>query len=171
MSFLRLFGVAVCLWYTVIATEHGHLHSPLHTRASADIPDGSFVVDRQRNSNHIRNGAMAKGKIMRKYSKSETAGSYFHDIGQRQMRRLAKRQQGQTGQVQATPEAYYSEYLVPVSIGGQTLMIDMGEWDGISRPGNTLTRTYRHWLRRLLGLQHIPPKRVRCQRPYLIRSD
>jgi len=127
MSFLRLCGVAACLWFTVIANEHGHLHSPLHSRALSGVPDGSFVVERQRNGNHIRNGAMAKGKVMRKYSKSETAGSYFHDIGQKQMRRLAKRQQDQTGEVQATPEEYYSEYLVPISIGGQTLMIDMGK--------------------------------------------
>jgi len=84
-------------------------------------------VERQRNANHIRNGAMAKAKVMRKYSQPEDAGSYFRDIGQRQMQRLAKRQQDQTGEVQATPEEYYSEYLVPVSIGGQTLMIDMGK--------------------------------------------
>ena len=127
MSFLRLCGVASCLSFTVIATDHGHLHSPLHSRASSDRPDGSFVVERQRNANHIRNGAMAKAKVMRKYSQPEDAGSYFRDIGQRQMQRLAKRQQDQTGEVQATPEEYYSEYLVPVSIGGQTLMIDMGK--------------------------------------------
>lgn len=127
MSLLRLFAIAACLGFTVVATDHGHLHAPLHARASTDASDGSFVVERQRNANHIRNGAMAKAKVMRKYSKLETASSYFQEIGQRQMRRLAKRQQGQTGEVQATPEEYYSEYLVPVSIGGQTLMIDMGK--------------------------------------------
>ena len=125
------------------------------------------MVERQRNANHVRNGAMAKAKVMRKYSKSETAGSYFHDIGQIQMGRLAKRQQDQTGEVQATPEEYYSEYLVPISIGGQTLMIDMGKLrtecrDQEDTHSNT-GWTCRHGFCRLLDLQYIPPRRERCQ--------
>jgi len=174
MSLLRLFGVALCLCFTIIATEHGHLHSPLRSCASADAADGSFMVERQRNANHIRNGAMAKGKVMRKYSQSEDAGSYFHDIGQRQMRRLAKRQQDQTGQVQATPEESYSEYLVPISIGGQTLMIDMGK-PHIGCPGrgchSNSNCQCRYRVRRLLDLQHISRKRGRRQQSYPVRSD
>ncbi len=71
----------------------------------------SFKVDRVRRSNHVRNGPAALRKAYNKYgwTMPETV---THATG------------GETGDVPATPKQGDAEFLSPVSIGGQTLMLD-----------------------------------------------
>jgi len=90
----------------------------------------SFTVERHKNPKFVRNGPAAKEQAFSKYGwdvnatpthtfARQTANAGPEATG-------VKKRQGQVGTVQATPEQLYSEYLCPVSIGGQTLMIDFG---------------------------------------------
>lgn len=112
--------MAILLLATASANggKHGERHTHLHKRwpsqqDAKETQEGSFQVERIRNSNHVRNGVAAKNKVFQKFHLKAGGKSG-----------LLPRQA--SGSVTATPERGYVEYLCPVSIGGQTIMVDFG---------------------------------------------
>jgi len=109
----------------------GNSHKALWDQPPVPTDNGeSFKVKRVKNPNYVRNGPAAKEQAFSKYGWDINA-TPTHTLARRtanvgpEATGMRKRQ-GQVGTVQAIPELYYSEYLCPVSIGGQTLMVDFG---------------------------------------------
>lgn len=78
---------------------------------------GSFEVKQVRNPSFKRNGPKELAKAYRKYGK-ELPTDLLKVVS-------AKKSSGNDGTVTTTPsDSYDSEYLTPVTIGGQTLQLD-----------------------------------------------
>ena len=79
----------------------------------------TFSIPAIRNTQYVRNGTAAMLKAYKKYDLKPTqqfSGSFLNEIGASRKR--------QDGSVTASPASEDVEYLVPVSIGGQTLNLD-----------------------------------------------
>jgi aspergillopepsin I len=89
-------------------------------RAEAVHKRSSYSIPAVRNVNYVRNGAAAMKKAYNKYNLKPTgglAGSFLESLPENIVKR-------QDGSAVATPATGDVEYLVPVSIGGETLNLD-----------------------------------------------
>lgn len=100
MQLLSALLLVALLWTAVLAAPARPQHK-----------GRSFKIDRVRRANHVRNGAAALKKAYRKYGWT-VPQTVSHASG------------GESGSVTATPQQGDAEFLSPVSIGGQTLMLD-----------------------------------------------
>lgn len=107
-----------------------HPAQPRWPPTSGRVDGQSSTVKRLKNANFIRNGPAAKNQAFSKYgwdpnaTPTSTLARPTANVGRRSAG--MRKRQGEVGTVQATPQQFYSEYLSPVTIGGQTLMIDFG---------------------------------------------
>lgn len=75
----------------------------------------TFSVTQVKNSNFKKNGTLAASKAYNKFSGTMPSALAAA---------VTRISTGETGEVTATPESYDTEYLCPVTIGGQTLNLD-----------------------------------------------
>jgi aspergillopepsin I len=83
---------------------------------------GSFSIPAVHNTNHVRNGTAAMLKAYKKFHLQPSAEQQLSDAFWNELSLSRKRQDSS---VTATPEQTDVEYLVPVTVGGQTLNLDV----------------------------------------------
>ncbi|MCJ1367510.1 hypothetical protein MMC16_006643 [Acarospora aff. strigata] len=103
--------VLATLWLTAALAAP----APSGPEAGPEIKGRSFKVDRVRRSDHKRNGPLALRRAFKKYGWS---------VPPSVAKAAAQAGGGQTGEVPAQGERNDAEYLSPVNIGGQTLMLN-----------------------------------------------
>jgi len=141
----QLLSIILVVNLSRAANFHGVKDIPVHQQrwlanklhlAQPTLPphprhDGqSVTVEGLKNPDFVRDGPAAKEQAFSKYGWDINA-TPTHTFARRtanvepEATGMRKRQ-GQIGTVQAEPQILYSEYLCPVSIGGQTLMMNFG---------------------------------------------
>jgi aspergillopepsin I len=81
----------------------------------------SFSIPAVHNTNHVRNGTAAMLKAYKKFNLQPSTSQVLSESFWNEIVSLRKRQDGV---VTASPDPDNVEYLVPVTIGGQTLNLD-----------------------------------------------
>jgi aspergillopepsin I len=81
----------------------------------------SFSIPAVHNTNHVRNGTAAMLKAYKKFNLQPSTSQALSESFWNELSRSRKRQDGV---VTASPDPDNVEYLVPVTIGGQTLNLD-----------------------------------------------
>lgn len=82
---------------------------------------GSFSLPAVHNPNHVRNGTAAMLKAYKKFNLQPSSSQLLSDSFRNAISKSRKRQDGT---VTASPDPDNVEYLVPVTVGGQTLNLD-----------------------------------------------
>ena len=101
---------------TILALALAAQAAPAERAAS-----GSFSIPAVHNVNHVRNGTAAMLKAYKKFSLQPSAEQELSNAFWNELSLSRKRQDGS---VTASPDPTDVEYLVPVTVGGQTLNLD-----------------------------------------------
>lgn len=101
---------------TILALALAAQAAPTERAAS-----GSFSIPAVHNVNHVRNGTAAMLKAYKKFNLKPSAEQKLSNAFWNELSLSRKRQDGSAT---ASPDPDNVEYLVPVTVGGQTLNLD-----------------------------------------------
>ena len=101
---------------TILALALAAQAAPTERAAS-----GSFSIPAVHNVNHVRNGTAAMLKAYKKFNLKPSAEQELSNAFWNELSLSRKRQDGSAT---ASPDPDNVEYLVPVTVGGQTLNLD-----------------------------------------------